>query len=180
VTRRRTNRCTRAAGACFLRCFISSTWPLSRGRVNSTVMRLILFITMIVSLGLFSAQPNLAIAQKLPYGVFQGRIIEANGNIIRGASVTVESPSYTRVVKPNPAGHFGIELPVGVYKIIVKKPGFATYQLTDFVIKAGGYASHVFRLEPSNRQSAIPTTHSYQSATHNNCWTGVRIASFST
>jgi hypothetical protein len=37
--RRPTNRCTRAAGACFSRCFISSTWPVPRRRVNSAVKR---------------------------------------------------------------------------------------------------------------------------------------------
>jgi hypothetical protein len=33
-----TNRCTRAAGACFARSFYNSTLSLARGRVNSTVM----------------------------------------------------------------------------------------------------------------------------------------------
>src|SRR5215472_12867739 len=40
ANRRRTKRCTRAAGACFSRCFISSSLPQSRGRVNSAVRRL--------------------------------------------------------------------------------------------------------------------------------------------
>jgi hypothetical protein len=118
-------------------------------------MRLILFIAIIVSVGWSSLQANRSFAQTHPYGVFQGRIVDANGKIIRGASVTVESANFTRAVKPNPAGHFGIELPRGVYRITVKKSGFATYQLTNVEIRAGGYASHVFQLEPSNRQSAI-------------------------
>jgi len=118
-------------------------------------MRLILFIAIIVSVGWGSLQTDRSFAQTHPYGVFQGRIVDVNGKIIRGASVTVESANFTRSVRPNPAGHFGTELPPGVYRITVKKSGFATYQLTNVEIRAGGHASHVFQLEPSNRQSAI-------------------------
>ena len=123
-------------------------------------MRLILIIAIIVSMGMCLLEPNHSLAQPRSYGVFRGRIVDANGNIIRGASVAIESANYTRAVKPNPAGHFGIELPVGVYKITVKKSGFATYQLTNVHISAGGYASHVFQLERPNRQSVIPSVRS--------------------
>ena len=123
-------------------------------------MRLILIIAIIVSTGTCLLEPNHSLAQPRSYGVFRGRIVDTNGNIIRGASVTIEGTNYTRAVKPNPAGHFGIELPVGVYQITIKKAGFATYQLTNVDIRAGGYASHVFQLERPNRQSAIPCVRS--------------------
>ena len=127
-----------------------------RRLLNSNVMRLLLLIGIATSLALgLVSKSNTSGAQ--PYGVFRGRIVDAHDNIIRGASVSIEGPNYARAVKPNPAGHFGIELPVGVYKITVTKSGFATDQLINVDIRAGGYASYVFRLERLNQQSAIRT-----------------------
>jgi hypothetical protein len=128
---------------------------IARRPDNPDVMRLILLVAITIVVGLFSFQPVPAVGQsRVPYGVFRGRIVDTDGNIIRGASVNIEATNYHRAVKPTGDGHFGIELPVGVYKIVVKKSGFATSELTDVVVRAGGYASHVFRLERPNRQSS--------------------------
>jgi hypothetical protein len=118
-------------------------------------MRFILLIVISVLLGLCLLLTDPVVAQRKPFGVFVGRIIDPNGNPIRGASVTVESADYTRAVKPNPAGYFGIELPVGVYKITVSKDGFATQQMTNVHIWSGSSVHHVFRLERSSTQPSI-------------------------
>jgi hypothetical protein len=123
-------------------------------------MRLLLSIAVTMSIGLCLLQTDSAVAQHKPYGVFVGRIVDANGNTIRGASVTVEGVDYTRAVKPNPAGYFGIELPVGVYTITVNRSGFAAYKLTNVNISAGGSVHYVFRLERPNRQSRIQSARS--------------------
>jgi hypothetical protein len=83
-------------------------------------------------------------------GTFVGVIVNMKGKRIRGASVTVTGTSFTREVKPNRDGYFELDLPVGTYKITVKKSGFATYSLTELEIKSNGGYSHVFRLEPSH------------------------------
>jgi hypothetical protein len=124
-------------------------------------MRLIFLIAILLVLGLGLLQPNRSNAQRRPYGVFQGRIFDVDGNVVRGASVTIESASYTRAVKANGNGHFGIELPVGVYTITVNRSGFAAYRLTNVNISAGGDVHFRFQLERRNRQSANRPTRSF-------------------
>jgi hypothetical protein len=124
-------------------------------------MRLIVLITILSLLGLCLLQPNRSFTQQKPYGVFEGRIFDAEGNIVKGASVTLESANYTRAVKANSNGHFGVELPIGVYTITVNRSGFATYKLTNVNISAGGSVHHRFQLERPNRQSANRAAHSF-------------------
>jgi hypothetical protein len=123
-------------------------------------MRLI-FLIAILLVGLGLVQPNRSNAQRRPYGVFQGRIFDVDSNVVRGASVTIENASYTGAVKANGNGHFGIELPVGVYTITVNKTGFASYKLTNVNISAGSDVHFRFQLERPDRQSANRPTRSF-------------------
>lgn len=88
-------------------------------------------------------------------GTFYGVIVDPKGKRIRGASVTVTGANFAREVKPNRDGYFELVLPIGIYEIVVKKSGFATYVLRNLEIKSGGDYSNVFRLEPSHRQATI-------------------------
>jgi hypothetical protein len=120
-------------------------------------MRLLLFLALVVGIGAASLHGEAygsSVAQKSS-GTFRGVIVDANGKRIRGASVTVEGPDLKREITPNREAYFEIDLPVGTYKITVKKAGYVPYQLTDLEVKSGGEFSHVFRLEPSRVQSAI-------------------------
>lgn len=112
-------------------------------------MRLIVFIVVVTSIGLV-AEPTRSLAQPQPYGVFRGWVVDSKGKPIGESSVILESDSFTRAVKPNGSGHFGIELPVGLYTITVTKSGFEPYRLTNVQIRRGGYVSHVFRLKSSD------------------------------
>ena len=118
-------------------------------------MRLLLFLALIPVVG--ASAPNgesygYSIVQNSS-GTFRGVIVDIKGERIRGASVTVEGADLKREVKPNRAGYFEIDLPVGKYEITVKKSGFATYKLTNLEVRSGGEFSHVFRLESSRVQS---------------------------
>lgn len=60
------------------------------------IMRLVLGIAIGVFLGLSLLQPSLA--QRQPYGVFSGRIVDEKGQIIRGAAGTTPADCPTITV----------------------------------------------------------------------------------
>jgi hypothetical protein len=90
------------------------------------------------------------------YGIFRGVIIDTKGKRIRGASVIISGPDIKQEIKPKREGYFEITLPVGKYKITVTKIGFATYTLTELEVGRNQELSHIFRLESSRVQSAVP------------------------
>ena len=121
-------------------------------------MRLLFFLTLVFIVGastFHGESRTLSIAQNRS-GIFRGVIIDINGKRIEGASVTVEGTDLKREVTPNQEAYFEIDLPVGTYKITVKKSGYVTYQLTNLEIKSGGEFSHVFRLQTSQVQCEHP------------------------
>ena len=118
-------------------------------------MRLILILVITLSLGWSSVARSYSTIQA-GYGIFRGVITDTKGKRIRGASVTVSGPDIKQEIKSNRDGYFEITLPVGKYKITVTRTGFATYTLTDLEVGRNQELSHIFRLESSREQSAVP------------------------
>ena len=101
-----------------------------------------------------SAVPVVGYAQE---ATLNGVVTDATMAVLPGVSIKAlhQDSGNTFEAVTDQRGAYRIPVRIGVYKITVKKSGFATYQLTNVEIKAGGHASHVFQLEPSNRQSEI-------------------------
>jgi hypothetical protein len=127
---------------------------VDRRPVNSTVMRLILTLLLVLLLGL-SSLAHSSLTVQGGYGTFRGVIMDTKGKPIRGASVTVLGSDVTHPVKPNRWGYFEIVLPVGTYEITVKKSGFAAYSLKGLEVKRNEDSEHIFRLGSSRRTSAV-------------------------
>jgi hypothetical protein len=66
-------------------------------------------------------------------GGIQGTVTDPNGAVIPGAEVTVTSPDtgLTRTLMTDDSGTYSVsELPIGVYRVIVKKSGFQSPPVT--------------------------------------------------
>ena len=116
---------------------------------HADVMRLSLyvcvFLFMLPSLG----QADHCVLSQSDTATFHGSITDTKGKRLRGAHVSVEGTNFKRAIKPNRKGEFQIELPPGIYKIKVKKSGFATFELLEVRMTPGRNESHVFQLECS-------------------------------
>jgi len=89
------------------------------------------------------------------YGTFRGVIVDVTGKRIRGAAVSISGTDFKRELKPTRDGYFEIDLPVGKYQITVEKSGYATYKLINLEVGRNQDLSNVFRLQKSDRQSAV-------------------------
>jgi hypothetical protein len=118
-------------------------------------MRLSIYIGVLLVVMLCLCSSEQSVFAQNDTATFQGSITDTQGKPIRGASVTIEGVNFKRKIRPNRKGQFHISLPAGVYKITVKKSGFATYELTDLQMTPGNNLSYAFRLECSCPQSAV-------------------------
>jgi hypothetical protein len=130
--------------------------------MNNLIKLLAMSLLVIVACVAFQASSasSLSLSQ-IQTGKFKGTVMDMNGRSIGGAIVTVKnSNGIIRQLKSDSAGEFSIQLPVGIYEIVVEHSGFMGFILVDVGIKAGVSLSHTFRLEPSHSlQTSSQSTH---------------------
>lgn len=73
-------------------------------------------------------------------GTIRGHAADASGASIGGASITVTNPEvgYTKTITSQDDGYFTIiNLPLGIYKVVVSKDGFSPLNYENIVLNAG-------------------------------------------
>ena len=57
----------------------------------------------------------------------EGRVVDASGGGIAGATVTVKGPTVQRDVATDAKGYYrALALPAGIYSVSASRPGFTT------------------------------------------------------
>ena len=96
-------------------------------------------ITFLVFLGLLFVVPDpAAILAQTTTGTIVGRVTDATGAVIPGASVTVvsEDTGMQRSLVSGDEGHYEATLlPIGRYRIEAEQPGFKTRQVSDILLQ---------------------------------------------
>jgi hypothetical protein len=76
-----------------------------------------------------------------------GIVLDANQSRIVGATIRIENARFSRVLRSGDQGDFEVELPAGVYRLIVEMNGFKRYVLRAVNVRAGARASVSIRME---------------------------------
>jgi hypothetical protein len=121
-------------------------------RISNSVATLFCFILSLIILQLFALASN-ARAQDLDDVIIAGRILDQNGSIIPGASVTatLASTGVERSATTNEEGRYRfIELPPGLYTVRASFVNFATAEKRNLATIAGQNVQLDFVLRPSD------------------------------
>lgn len=106
---------------------------------------------------LLSLSPLVMRAQSVSSSV-QGTVTDATGAVIPDAAVTLSNTQTGAVLKGQTDGSGSYSfpsVPLGVYTLTFSKPGFATYQISDFNIIVGQRATESGILRPATSDQTI-------------------------
>jgi Carboxypeptidase regulatory-like domain/TonB-dependent Receptor Plug Domain len=112
-----------------------------------------LSIWLLSSLALLLLAPSISLAQDLDNVTISGRVMDQNGAIIPGATVTavLVKTSVERSVTANDEGRYKlIQLDPGEYTLRVSSSGFSTEEKTNLVTIAGQNVQLDFTLRPAD------------------------------
>src|SRR5262245_60977578 len=73
-------------------------------------------------------------------GIILGRVLDAQGGAIPGATITAKNPAtgFTRTVVSDTGGEYRLSaLPVGQYEIVVELAGFSSLERKGLVVNVG-------------------------------------------
>lgn len=94
-------------------------------------------------------------------GVIEGRVLDASGAAIAGATVQI-TQSATHVVRQTTADSRGVfragDLAVGTYSLSVRHPGFASYTRSGLVLELGADLRLTVPLQPASLRSEVTVT----------------------
>jgi hypothetical protein len=94
-------------------------------------------------------------------GSVSGRILDAGGLVLPGATVTVteQNTGFTRTVVAAETGAYAVpNLDPGVYVVVVEMPGFATVRQPDAALTAGSALTLDFRLQVAGVAESVTVT----------------------
>jgi outer membrane receptor protein involved in Fe transport len=97
-----------------------------------------------------------AVAQTRLDGTIEGQVLDAQGLVVPGATVTVSSPALIQatVVTTSPEGRYrAIQLPVGTYTIRFEMVGFKTQELTGIELSVGRVLVMNAKLDPGTAET---------------------------
>src|SRR5437870_2179605 len=104
----------------------------------------------------FLADTNVGVAQVA--GILSGRVDDATGGAVAGATITVRSreTGSTRVVNTDETGNFRVFfLPVGSYEVRAEKPGFQSVVRTSVNLAVGQEAVVNLKLDVGQVSQAV-------------------------
>ena len=99
-----------------------------------------------------------AVAQTRLDGTIEGQVVDSQGLMVPGATVTVSSPALiqTAVVTTGPDGRYrAIRLPNGIYTVAVTMDGFKTRELTGIELSVGRVLVINVGLEPGGATESV-------------------------
>lgn len=102
---------------------------------------------------------SVAVAQTRIDGTIEGTVRDSQGLVVPGATVTVSSPALIQAaeVTTDPDGRYrAIRLPVGVYSVTARMPGFQTVELTGIDLPVGKVLVIDVVLAPSGARGRCP------------------------
>src|SRR6185295_10128328 len=106
--------------------------------------------------------PGVAIAQsQATTGVIEGVVVDDTGGRLPGATVTLTNTgtNFTRELTTDADGRFrGLLLPLGVYKLTVRLPGFGSYVQDGITLAVGQTANVPVTLKVSGVQQEVVVT----------------------
>ena len=116
----------------------------------------------VLTLLLLVLMPGLAGAQsQATTGVIEGTVVDETGGRLPGASVTLTNTgtNFTRELITDADGRFrGLLLPLGVYKLTVRLPGFGSYVQDGITLAVGQTANVPVTLRVSGVQQEVVVT----------------------
>jgi hypothetical protein len=116
----------------------------------------------VLTLLLLVLMPELAGAQsQATTGVIEGSVVDETGGRLPGASVTLTNTgtNFTRELTTDADGRFrGLLLPLGVYRLTVRMPGFGSYVQDGITLAVGQTANVPIMLKVSGVQQEVVVT----------------------
>jgi hypothetical protein len=88
----------------------------------------------------------------------QGRVFDASGAVLRGATVAVRSVarSFNQTAHTDDEGWYHVAaIPAGVYEVAASAPGFKSSVVEALTVEVGRTLAHDFRLEVGNTSDAV-------------------------
>jgi Carboxypeptidase regulatory-like domain len=79
--------------------------------------------------------PCSLLSVKEEIGKIKGLILDANGARVARAVVRIENAKLKREVKSGAEGNFEVELPSGVYRIVIQAHGFRKFEYSPLNVK---------------------------------------------
>jgi subtilase family serine protease len=83
-------------------------------------------------------------------GLLKGRLVDINKAILPGETIVISNKTNSWEVKTDLLGEYQINLPIGIYQITVKSPGFFPFQRASFQINENSSAVIDIQLIPTN------------------------------
>lgn len=126
--------------------------------------------------------PTVAVAQDVSAGTMTGKVVDANGTPVAGASVEVRSneQGFTRTTTTDAAGEFRSALvPIGSYTVTIQAQGFNPVVQTA-AVRLGGTSSYAFNMTPAGSTGAteldeVVVTGARQALDFNQTTTGLSV-----
>jgi hypothetical protein len=90
-----------------------------------------------------------------------GRVIDAGGLVLPGATITVteQATGFNRTVVTAGTGGYAVpNLQPGVYTILIEMPGFASLKRPDVALTAGAALTLEFQMQPAGVQEQVTVT----------------------
>src|SRR5438105_4940926 len=120
-----------------------------------TGLRLLAAFFMFVTLLAASA------AAQVTTGNIHGRVADAQGNVVPGATVTARSKATgrARATTTNEAGEYTLaDLPAGTYELSVEAKGFSKALLSEMELNVGATVTQNFDLKPGELSETVQVT----------------------
>jgi len=118
-------------------------------------------LTAAVSIGLFLSLAGASAFAQQTAGNLNGRILDAQGGALPGATVTAvnESTGYSRTVVSDEAGLYRLNaLPVGVYTMTTELSGFTRTERKDVIVNVGQTATLDFPMALAGLEESVTVT----------------------
>jgi hypothetical protein len=121
----------------------------------------ILFAIGFMALLILIASPVTGVSGQQINGTINGRVLNERDEVVPGASIDVESAELAirRTATANEEGYFTIpNLPVGIYRVVVKATGFGDFRQANIKLDVGGAFELVARLRVGAASEAVTVT----------------------